>query len=45
MHSLGKLHDENPALTHNKTLEALLLPEAEAWRSDIRFSANFTAVR
>jgi hypothetical protein len=34
-----------PSLTHNATLEAALLPTAEAWREDIRFAANFTAVR
>eukprot|EP01052_Picozoa_sp_SAG31_P018204 SAG31_NODE_1280_length_9033_cov_11.049810_3_plen_537_part_00 len=43
--SLGKLHAEFPMLTINKTLEAMLLPVAEAWREDIRFAANFTAVR
>ena len=34
-----------PALTHNATLEARLLPEATAWREDIRYAANYTAVR
>ena len=43
--SLAHLHMEYPALTANATLEARLLPEATAWREDIRFAANFTAVR
>ena len=32
-------------LTSNTTLEGLLLPTAEAWRSNIRAAADFTAVR
>lgn len=43
--SLAQLHAEYPALTANATLEARLMPEATAWREDIRSSANYTAVR
>ena len=43
--SLGQLHAEYPALSINATLEATLLPEGNAWRADLRFAANFTAVR
>jgi hypothetical protein len=43
--SLAQLHEEYPALTHNATLEARLLPEATDWREDIRYAANYTAVR
>jgi hypothetical protein len=34
-----------PDLTANKTLENLLQPTAQAWRADIQFAANYTAVR
>ena len=43
--SLAQLHREYPSLTRNATLEAALLPAAAAWRADVRFAANFTAVR
>ena len=43
--SLGQLHEEYPALSRNTTLEATFLPTASAWRSDIGFAANYTAVR
>jgi hypothetical protein len=42
---LGRLHVESGSrLTRNATLERLLIPTAEAWRSDIRAAAAFTAV-
>jgi len=46
--SLLDLHgllNEFPSLRRNHSLEILLKLTAEAWRSDIRFAANFTAVR
>jgi hypothetical protein len=43
--SLGMLHAEYPQLSSNATLEATFLPTAVAWRADINFAANFTAVR
>ena len=43
--SLGKLHQEFPGISRNKTLEATLLPAANEWRENVRFAANFTAVR
>ena len=43
--SLGKLHAEFPSLSTNATLEAQLLPTATEWRGNVRFAANFTAVR
>jgi len=42
---LHQVLQEYPKLTHNRTLEALLAPTANAWRSDIHFAANYTAVR
>ena len=42
--SLSELHAEYPALSINATIEHALLPTATAWRADIRFAANFTAV-
>eukprot|EP00040_Diaphanoeca_grandis_P012081 m.61610 g.61610 ORF g.61610 m.61610 type:complete len:1121 (+) comp23013_c0_seq1:137-3499(+) len=43
--SLGALHMEYPSISINSTLEQSLVPTANAWRQDIRFAANFTAVR
>jgi hypothetical protein len=41
----GEAADPTIAAAANATLVALLQPTAAAWRSDIRFAANFTAVR
>ena len=43
--SLGQMHSEFPALSTNATFESMLLPTAAAWRSDINFAANYTAVK
>ena len=43
--SLGQMHSEYPELSRNATFESMLLPTATAWRSDINFAANYTAVR
>ena len=40
LQSLGQLHAEYPSLTRNATFEAALLPEAAAWREDVRFAAR-----
>ena len=45
LRSLGQLHAEYPQLSSNATLEATLLPTSTAWRNDVNFAANFTAVR
>lgn len=42
---LHRVHKEFPSLTGNATLEGLLLPTAEAWRTNIRAAADFTAVQ
>ncbi len=43
--SLGKLHAEFQEISTNKTLEDALLPTANEWRENVRFAANYTAVR
>ena len=45
LQSLGHMHSEFPTLSTNATFESMLLPTASAWRSDINFAANYTAVR
>ena len=42
---LGRLHAEYPSLSIDPAFEKQLRPTAAAWRQDIRFAANFTAVR
>ena len=42
---LGRLHEEYPSLSIDPALQKQLRPTAAAWREDIRFAANFTAVR
>merc|ERR1719150_781118 len=42
---LHQLLADFPKLSHNKTLEKMLGPTASAWRADIQFAANYTAVR
>lgn len=45
LQDLHQVLQEYPHLTHNRTLEALLEPTVNKWRSDIQFAANYTAVR
>jgi hypothetical protein len=45
LQNLGNLHQRFPSLSMERAWEDLLLPTAKAWRNDINFAANFTAVR
>lgn len=45
LEALARLHGDFPALSLNASWEQQLAPTASAWRDDVRFAANFTAVR
>lgn len=42
---LGQLISDYPEVTANKTLESVLQTTGQAWRADIQYAANYTAVR